>query len=137
MKEMMSSLSFKPAGIKDNCENETKYHKVKIVGFSVLMAAVATSYQTYFNDLVYRSGIYQQRALAGQESFASFVDGEDPATLWQIKNEVDVLDSKPFKELKYMQTGSYDSSRLSDDDYHEQQGSNEYKNVWPLDPRRD
>ena len=59
MKEMMSSLTFKPAGIKECCENEDKYHKVKIIGFSVFMAGVAAGYQSYFNDLVYRSGIYQ------------------------------------------------------------------------------
>lgn len=67
MKDMMKSLNFKPAGIKECVENESKYHKLKIVGFAFLMAGIGTTYQSYFNGLVYRSGIYQQRALAGQE----------------------------------------------------------------------
>lgn len=68
------------------------------------MAGIGTTYQSYFNGLVYRSGIYQKRALAGQESWVDFIDGENPATLWNERNELDVLEGKPFKELKYMQT---------------------------------
>ena len=104
MKDMMKSLQFKPAEIKKCVEDESKYHKVKIIGFAFLMAGVGTTYQSYFNGLVYRSGIYQKRALAGQETWRDFVDGENPATLWNLKNELDVLEGKPFKELKYMHT---------------------------------
>ena len=68
------------------------------------MAGIGTTYQSYFNGLVYRSGIYQKRALAGQENWVDFIDGENPATLWNQRNELDVLDGKPFKELKYMHT---------------------------------
>ena len=107
MKEMMSRFNLKPAGIRDCCEKETKYHKLKIVGFSLLMAAIGTTYQTYFNGLVYRSGIYQKRALAGQETFTGFRDGENPATLWKERNELNVLENRDFKELKYMHTGDY------------------------------
>ena len=103
-KEMWGGLNFKPSMIKECCENESYKHKVKIVGFSLLMAAVGTTYQTYFNDLVYRSGIYQQRALAGLEAFTNYRDGDDPETLWNAKNDLDVLNAKDFKELKYLQT---------------------------------
>ena len=71
------------------------------------MAGIGTTYQSYFNGLVYRSGIYQKRALAGQETWVDFIDGENPATLWNERNELDVLDDKPFKELKYMQTTTF------------------------------
>ena len=59
MNQLMTRFTFKPAGLRENCANETKYHKLKIVGFSLLMASVGTTYQTYFDNLVYRSGIYQ------------------------------------------------------------------------------
>ena len=104
MKDMMNSLQFKPAGIKENVENESKYHKIKIIGFAFLMAGIGTTYQSYLDGLVYRSGIYQKRALAGQETWLDYIDGENPATLWNLKNELDVLEGKPFKELKYMHT---------------------------------
>ena len=53
---------------------------------------------------MYRSGIYQQRALAGLEAFTNYRDGDDPETLWKEKNDLDVLNAKDFKELKYLQT---------------------------------
>ena len=45
----------KPGDIKETCEKESKYHKAKIVCFSLLMFGIGTTYQTYFNNLVYRS----------------------------------------------------------------------------------
>ena len=71
------------------------------------MAGIGTTYQAYFNDLVYRSGIYEKRALAGQETFTQFKDGDNPNTLWQLKNELDVLEGRDFKQIKYMQTGGF------------------------------
>ena len=105
MKDTFKSLNFKPAAIKSCMEDESKYHKAKIVGFSLLMAGIATTYQSYFNGLVYRSGMYQQRALAGLEDFTDFIDGKNPEELWQMKNELDVLEGRDFKALKYMHTG--------------------------------
>jgi len=105
MKDSWNKLNFKPAAIKNCMEDESKYHKAKIVGFSLLMAGVATTYQSYFNGLVYRSGMYQQRALSGYEQFTYFRDFKNPGTLWQPRNELDVLEAKEFKQLKYIQTG--------------------------------
>ena len=105
MKDAWNKLNFKPAAIKNCMEDESKYHKAKIVGFSLLMASIATTYQSYFNGLVYRSGMYQQRALAGLEEFTDFIDGKNPNTLWNAKNELDVLEGRDFKALKYMHTG--------------------------------
>ena len=73
--------SMKPADIKDCCENESMGHKVKIVGFSLLMFGIATSYSAFFDNLVYRSGIFQQRALAREENFTDFRNKYDPYTL--------------------------------------------------------
>ena len=78
---MQMKMSYKPADIKDCCENESMGHKVKIVGFSLLMFGIATSYQGFFDNLVYRAGIFQQRALAGQENFTDFRNRRDPNTL--------------------------------------------------------
>ena len=105
MKDAWKNINFKPAAIKNCMEDESKYHKAKIVGFSILMAGVATTYQAFFNGLVYRSGQYQQRALSGQEEFTNYRDYQDPNLMWQAKNELDVLEAKPFKQLKYIQTG--------------------------------
>jgi len=60
MKAMMGRFVFKPRDLKASVDSEDMYHKAKIVCFSVAMAAVATTYQAYFNNLVYRSGAYQQ-----------------------------------------------------------------------------
>ena len=64
---MMKMVSMKPADIKACVENESMGHKIKIVGFSILMASIASTYAGFFDNLVYRSGIFQQRALAGEE----------------------------------------------------------------------
>jgi hypothetical protein len=44
MKQMMSKMQFKPRGLRMNVENETTTHKVRIVGFSVLMAVISGAY---------------------------------------------------------------------------------------------
>jgi len=110
MKAMMNRFVFKPRDLKVSCDDESWGHKVKIVAFSVAMASVATSYQSYFNNLVYRSGMYQQRALSGQETFLEFSDGEklqstwwNDETLFDMKIKLDILEQKDFKQLKFMQ----------------------------------
>ena len=64
----------KPSQIKETCESEHKYQKVKIVCLSLFMAGVATTYGGYFDNLVFRSGMYQQHALAGNVSQVNFVN---------------------------------------------------------------
>ena len=51
-------MRFKPAGLKELVENESVYHKAKIVCFSILMWSIGTTYTHYFNTLTYRSGIF-------------------------------------------------------------------------------
>lgn len=108
---MMGRFVFKPRDLKASCESEGWGHKVKIVCFSFTMAAISGTYQSYFNDLVYRSGIYQQHALAGEADyqFMEYIDKDDLMTLWEDKNLKDVLDEKPFKELKFMHAGWKDT----------------------------
>jgi len=74
-------LKLKPRDISQTCTNESKYHKAKIVCFSFLMFGIGVTYQTYFNNLVYRSTIFQQRALATQETFTNFRNPLDPNTM--------------------------------------------------------
>jgi len=59
MKDMMSKMQFKPRGLKMNCENESKVHKARIVGFSVLTAIISGSYQWYYHNMTYRAGQMQ------------------------------------------------------------------------------
>ena len=66
---MMQSMRMKPAGIKQLVENESVYHKAKIVCFSLLMFGIGSTYVQYFDTLVYRSGIFQQKALANEEGY--------------------------------------------------------------------
>ena len=74
-------MKLKPSCLKETCENESKYQKAKIACFALLMFGIGTTYQTYFNNLVYRSTIFQQRALAGQETFTNFRNPLDPNTM--------------------------------------------------------
>ena len=67
----------KPAGLKELVENESVYHKAKIVCFSLLMFSIGSTYVQYFDTLVYRSGIFQQKALANEDKY-EFVDFRNP-----------------------------------------------------------
>lgn len=104
MKGFFGKLKFKPSDLKTSCESEGFAHKAKIVCFSLTMFAVANSYASYFNNLVFRSQVYQNHALAGDDGFEfmEYIDGSDPRTLWEEKNKLDVLEAKDFKELKFM-----------------------------------
>jgi len=112
MKSMMSRFVFKPRDLKASCENEGMAHKAKIVCFSLTMFAIANTYGAYFQNLMYRSGIYQQHALAAKPGyqFMEYIDGDDPRTLWEDKNLLDVLDEKDFKQLKFIQAGWSDTA---------------------------
>lgn len=41
-----------------------------------------------------------------------YIDGSDPRTLWEEKNQLDVLEAKDFKELKFMHAGWKDTEYL-------------------------
>ena len=53
---------------------EDKHHKAKIVCLSLFMFGVATTYGGYFDDLVFRSGMWQQQMLAGNVERIDFID---------------------------------------------------------------
>ena len=75
------------------------------------MFTISNTYSSYFQNLMYRSGMYQQHALAGRPNyeFMEYIDGDDPRTLWEEKNLLDVLDQKDFKQLKFMHAGWKDT----------------------------
>ena len=64
----------KPAHIKECVEVEHFWHKVKIACLSLFMAAVATTYGGYFDNLVFRSGMWQQQALGNKVETIDFID---------------------------------------------------------------
>jgi len=69
---MFKSLQFRPSGLRLNTENESNTHKYKIVGFSVIMMAVAGYYQNFFGNAVYRSGQLQAEAMGNLKPFNKF-----------------------------------------------------------------
>ena len=77
MKNFFSKFCFKPSQLKNNCENEGKVHKAKIICFSIAMGLVAGSYQGFFDNLTYRSGQFQAQAMAGLKPFANFKNFDD------------------------------------------------------------
>ena len=79
MKNFFSKFCFKPSQLKNNCENEGKVHKAKIICFSVAMGLVAGSYQGFFDNLTYRSGQFQAAAMAGSLTFADYRNFDNPA----------------------------------------------------------
>ena len=111
MKDMFKQFVFKPRDLKASCEKEGNAHKVKLAAFAAVMFTISNTYSAYFQNLVYRSGMYQQHALAGEAEyqFMEYIDGDDPRTLWEEKNLLDVLDQKDFKQLKFMHSGWKDT----------------------------
>ena len=69
------------------------------------MAFVCGMFTAYFDDLVYRSGRFQEKALEGDLSFDIYNEKKIKADLWQWKNELDVLEDKDFKDLMYINKG--------------------------------
>lgn len=98
----MADLQFKPRGLKQNCESETKYHKARIIGFSALMGSIALTYQTYLQNVVYRSQQFQDQVMAGQKSLQQGAWDRYGLYVWEMKNTLSVLESKSWKELKYI-----------------------------------
>jgi len=138
MKAMMGRFVFKPRDLKVSCDDESWGHKVKIVAFSVAMASVATTYQSYFNNLVYRSGMFQQQALSGQVDFNNFSDGEKLQSYWfgetlfDMKIKLDILDQKDFKQLKFMEKGWKDTTSYEMTERTVDGGADtDYIELWP------
>ena len=102
MKSFFKRFQFKPKEIKANCEEEGMVHKAKVVCFSVGMMFVCGMFTAFFDDLVYRSGRFQERAIEGELSFYIYDERTIKAALWQWKNELDVLEDKDFKDLVYI-----------------------------------
>ena len=83
---MMERMRMKPSQIKDLCEKEPFYKKVKVACLALFMGAVSSTCGGYFDNLVFRSGMYQQQMLAGNVPVTNFLnklrasdlDGEDP-----------------------------------------------------------
>ena len=86
----MEKMKMRPADLKETCERETKHHKLKIVCLSALMGSIAITYQSYFDNLVMRSGMFQQHALAGKV------------------RQIDYIDVRNDQSLEYANDGYYD-----------------------------
>ena len=109
MKSTFQRLAFKSRDLRENVKNEGMSHKARMIGFAALAASVSVTYLQFFSNLLFRSGQFQARALAGLEQFNDARDKYD-STQFAMKHYYDVLNSKSFKELKYIQEGWKDRS---------------------------
>ena len=109
-KDMMDRMRFKPRELKQLVEKESWKSKVRIIGFAFLTGAIAGSISQYYDYLGYRIQQYQDRAMAGQETWAEYRDPISSDT-WAMKNELSVLEGKDFKDLKYI-TAGWDSKKV-------------------------
>ena len=100
MSKMMKQRKLKPNDLKELVQNEPRTHKVRIVCFSVLMAATAGTYRYWFDSMVARSAQMQARALAGMDElyFPSYID-KNSADVWVMRKTLEVLKTKSFDEL--------------------------------------
>jgi len=104
MKKMMSSLAMKPRDIKMNVENESRTHKYKIIGFSLVMAAISGAYQNYYDMLSWRINQYQAHYMHGTMPGASYNE-PDMAQNTRDRNTLAQLRSMGMKETKYILSG--------------------------------
>lgn len=122
MKSMASSMNIKPQAVKTMFDNESNVQKFKIVCFSLAMAASSSWFQSYFDNLVYRSEQFQMRALAGDSDwygemkFANYFEkldangvwSEDSVNspfgkLWDLENTLEALKQVDKKDIKYIE----------------------------------
>ena len=98
MKNMMDRMKMKPKDIKELVEQEPRVHKVRIVCFSVLMAATAGYYRYWFDGLVARSAQMQMRALAGDSTLPWDTDFVHPDSfnVWTLRKTYEALDRVGF-----------------------------------------
>ena len=74
------------------------------------MGMTASMYQYYYDNLSYRSAQFQGKAMAGDLDFLDYEDYSSGAKLWALKNTMDVLDEKEFKDLVYLHNPSWKST---------------------------
>ena len=101
---MLKLVSFLPRKLKYACEHEPVKCKLRIGGFALFMGVISSFQQAYFDNLVYRSGQFQDAAIAGTEAFMDYMDQRSwKKEAWMLKHVTDVLNNKPLKELKQIQ----------------------------------
>ena len=96
---MMERMRMKPSQIKECCENEPFWKKVKIACLSIFMGAVATTYGGYFDNLVFRSGMFQQQLLGNKVTQTNFID------------KLTALGLKEAGDAFYQPTGDWSASK--------------------------
>ena len=95
-------MLIKPRDIKQAIQEEKWYDKTRIAGVALVMGAIASTYQGYFDDLSYRSGQMQAAALSGQKTWIDYFEKSKLVT-WVDRQNRDVWSTKSFKELKQIE----------------------------------
>ena len=72
MMKMKNSMVMKPRDVKEVIAEEKWFDKTRIAGVAIVMGTIASTYQGYFDGLVYRAGQAQASALAGELSWRSY-----------------------------------------------------------------
>lgn len=113
---MMKRFAFKPSDIKNLVKQESKWCKLRIALWSLFLASFAGFFGRYFDGMVYRSGQMQGLLYGGKVQPQGFIS-ETSESFWQAKNDLDVIKSKDFKDLKYVHEGWY-STQWSETDFN-------------------
>ena len=69
---MKNMMVMKPRDVRSLIEEEKWTDKLRICGFAFAMGTVASFYQGYFDNLVYRANQYQGAALAGEVAWLDY-----------------------------------------------------------------
>ena len=65
------------------------------------MGSMAGYYETMYNSIVFRSGQWQMKAMAGDVSFLDYEE-KVGSNMWEWRNELDVFNDVDFKDLVYI-----------------------------------
>ena len=106
---MMERMRMRPAQIKECVENEPFWRKVKIACLALFMGAVSSTAGGYFDNLVFRSGMYQQHMLAGHLDQINFLNKLDSNALLQAKDPFYNPVGSPFNEDNWQGSPTYSS----------------------------
>lgn len=101
MRATWARLNFKPSGVKMLVANESRETKIRLALFAIVLAMLAGYFEFYYMDVRSRASQLQNQALAGKLNFADYKSPKS-AEMWQMKNELDVLEQKSFKDLVYL-----------------------------------
>ena len=95
---MLANYHFRPQAV--HLVVEPKFNKLRLCFIAFCMFGIALAYNAFFDGILMRSHIIQEQALAGQRSFANFID-KNSLEVYEARMTLAVLEEKPFKDMKF------------------------------------